>query len=323
MILRVTVIAFAIFVGAVWAINASVFAPKPTGSLKIIAHRGVHQTYHREDLEAQTCTATRIDPPTHGFLENTLPSMAAAFEAGADVVEIDIHLTTDGRFAVFHDWTLDCRTEGTGRTRDHSLAELQALDVGFGYTADGGETFPFRGLGVGLLPSLTEVLDAFPNGRFLINFKSNDPAEGEALVALINAAPERRSQIWGVYGGARPTAAVQEAVPGMRGFAKPAMKACAIGYLKTAWMGRTPRACRGAVVAVPISHARLVWGWPHRFLDRMEAAGTTVILAGRLEDTLGLPAIDDAETLSKAPTGFSGYIWTNRVEVIGPAARAP
>ena len=29
--------------------------------------------------------------------------------------------------------------------RDKTLAELQALDIGYGYTADGGKTFPFRG----------------------------------------------------------------------------------------------------------------------------------------------------------------------------------
>lgn len=322
MIVRVLGVALAVFIGVVWAINASVFAPKPPGALKIIAHRGVHQTYHRDDLDAQTCTASRIDPPTHGFLENTLPSMAAAFDAGADVVEIDVHLTTDGRFAVFHDWTLDCRTEGAGRTRDRTLAELKRLDIGYGYSADGGETFPFRGLGVGLMPSLTEVFDAFPNGRFLINFKSNDPAEGAALVALVEAAPERRSQIWGVYGGARPTEVVREAIPGMRGFTKPSMKACALAYLKTGWTGLIPNSCRGTVIAVPLSYTRLVWGWPDRFLDRMEAAGATVILAGRMEDALGLPAIDDVETLAEAPPGFNGYVWTNRVEIIGPAARS-
>ncbi len=57
-------------------------------------------------------------PPTHGYLENTIASMQASFEAGADIVELDVHPTTDGRFAVFHDWTLDCRTDGHGVTRE-------------------------------------------------------------------------------------------------------------------------------------------------------------------------------------------------------------
>ena len=89
----------------------------------------MHQTYSREGLTAETCTATRIFPPAHDFLENTLPSMEAAFNNGADIVEFDIHPTTDGHFAVLHDWTLDCRTNGTGVTREHSLAELKGLDV--------------------------------------------------------------------------------------------------------------------------------------------------------------------------------------------------
>ncbi len=71
--------------------------------------------------------------------------MHAAFDAGADIVEFDVHPTTDGHFAVFHDWTLDCRTDGKGVTREHTLAELKKLDAGYGYTADGGKTYPLRG----------------------------------------------------------------------------------------------------------------------------------------------------------------------------------
>jgi glycerophosphoryl diester phosphodiesterase len=74
--------------------------------------------------------------------------MRAAFNKGADMVEFDVQPTTDGQFAVFHDWTLNCRTNGAGVTRDHTMKELKALDVGYGYTADGGKTYPFRGKGV-------------------------------------------------------------------------------------------------------------------------------------------------------------------------------
>jgi len=83
---------------------------------------------------------------------------------------------------VFHDWMLDCRTESKGVTREHSLAALKKLDIGYGYTADGGKSFPFRGKGVGLMPSLDEVLETFPNRRFLINIKSNDASEGTSLL---------------------------------------------------------------------------------------------------------------------------------------------
>ena len=80
-------------------------------------------------------TALRIYPPTHTYIENTISSMQAAFDAGAQIVEIDIHPTIDGQFAVFHDWMLDCRTNGKGRTRDFAMADLKKLDLGYGSSA--------------------------------------------------------------------------------------------------------------------------------------------------------------------------------------------
>lgn len=73
---------------------------------------------------------------------------------------------------MLHDWTLDCRSNGTGVTREHGLAELKSLDIGYGHTADGGKTFPLRGKGIGMMPTLDEVLARFPGKRFLINIKS-------------------------------------------------------------------------------------------------------------------------------------------------------
>ncbi len=116
--------------------------PHGDGHIKLLAHRGVHQTFSHAGLKNDTCTAERINPPTHDFIENTLPSMEAAFAAGADVVELDVHLTPEKTFAVMHDWTVDCRTEGKGVTEELGIAYLKTLDLGYGYTADGGKTFP-------------------------------------------------------------------------------------------------------------------------------------------------------------------------------------
>ena len=81
-------------------------------------------------LKLDTCTATRIEKPVHDYLENTVRSMQAARQMGADVVEIDIAPTKDGQIAVFHDWTVDCRTNGKGNIRDKTMAELKQLDPG-------------------------------------------------------------------------------------------------------------------------------------------------------------------------------------------------
>lgn len=183
---RYTVVGLAALAAFIFLNNTNVFSTRPLGKPILLAHRGVAQRFDPVGVTSDTCTASRMLPPKHGYLENTVRSMRASFEAGADIVELDVHPTTDGQFAVFHDWTLDCRTDGYGVTREHSMAELKKLDVGYGYTADGGNTYPFRGKGVGLMPTLTEVLQAFPDRRFLINVKSNDPEEGTKLATVLN-----------------------------------------------------------------------------------------------------------------------------------------
>src|SRR5690606_16962923 len=121
--------------------NSSLFTKDRSGDPFLLAHRGLAQTFSMEGIEGDTCTAERIYEPEHSYIENTIPSMEAAFNAGADMVELDIRPTKDGQFAVFHDWTLDCRTDIKGEPKDYTMAELKKVDVGYGYTADNGRTY--------------------------------------------------------------------------------------------------------------------------------------------------------------------------------------
>jgi glycerophosphoryl diester phosphodiesterase len=310
-----------VLAGTIYLWNASWLAPVPAEPhLRLIAHRGVHQTFSREGLTNETCTAERIYPPEHNFIENTLESMSAAFNAGAEVVELDVHPTTDGRFAVMHDWTLDCRTDGTGVTRDHDLDYLKTLDIGYGYTSDGGETYPLRGAGVGLMPSLDEVFDAFPEGHFLVNYKSRDASEGDLLASILAEHPGWRNNVWGVYGGSEPTNRAVELIDGLSGFGSREMKECLIGYVLLGWTGFVPDTCRNTYVTLPINFAWLAWGWPNRFLQRMHDAGSEVILMGNHElGDAGTSGVDSVSMLDGIPADYDGYVWTNRIELIGPA----
>ncbi|MBI4581584.1 MAG: prolyl oligopeptidase family serine peptidase [Planctomycetes bacterium] len=56
--------------------------------------------------------------------ENTLEAYAAAMDAGADGIEIDIRRSTDGVLYLFHDDTLERLTNGTGRVKELSYYEL-------------------------------------------------------------------------------------------------------------------------------------------------------------------------------------------------------
>jgi glycerophosphoryl diester phosphodiesterase len=309
------VLAFAAFA---YLNNTNLLAPAGNGRPLLLAHRGLAQIFSHVGLTGDTCTAARMDPPEHPYLENTLASMLAAFRAGADIVEFDIHPTADGDFAVFHDWTVDCRTNGTGVTRSHTLASLKALDIGYGYTADGGKTFPFRGQGIGLMPTLDEVLSAFPGKRFLIHIKSNDASEGEQLAAKLSELPTPRLADLIVYGGNAPVASFAARLPAVRSMSRASLKSCLLGYFALGWTGYVPSACHRSMVLIPINYARWLWGWPNRFLQRMRNVGTDVYVLGAREEEEFSRGIDSEEEFRRLPAGYSGGIWTNRIDRIAP-----
>ncbi len=317
---------FAILAGLVsaglWINNSSTLVTLPADqTAKLIAHRGVHQIYSGDTRDNDTCRARDIEPADHSYIENTIPSMQAAFDAGATVVELDVHLTPDGQFAVFHDWELDCQTDGTGVTHKQPMAELRRLDLGHNFTSDGGQTYPLRGT-ADPMPTLSEVLAANLDGQLLINMKSNRARDGEALAELLNTSPHR-AQVFGVYGGGPPTQAAIAGIEGMRGFDRGSLKRCLIRYMALGWTGYVPRSCADMLVAVPMNIAPILWGWPHRFTKRMASAGSDVILTGPYEGGF-TTGIDDLETLQRVPQTFGGYIWTDKAEVIGPSlANAP
>ncbi|MGE0237454.1 MAG: glycerophosphodiester phosphodiesterase family protein [Parvibaculaceae bacterium] len=314
--LRRTLVGIAGLAGFVFVSNTNLLIAARDGKPTLLAHRGIAQRYDDAGLEGDTCTAARIFPPKHQYLENTIASMTAAFAAGADIVEFDVHPTTDGQFAVFHDWTLDCRTNGTGVTREHSMAELKALDIGHGYTADGGKTFPFRGKGIGLMPTLDDVLATFPDRRLMINVKSNDPAEGQKLAAVLQKlAPERRGTLI-VYGGHRPVTAVKTLLPDVTILSGQTLKACTLRYWAYGWTGLLPAECRGTALLFPVNMAPWLWGWPDRFLNRMEAAGTQVFVLGPYHGGGFSSGVDSPEELGRLPPNYSGGIWTNEITLI-------
>jgi glycerophosphoryl diester phosphodiesterase len=305
---------------AVYINNTSLPATHHAGKPVLLAHRGMSQRFDERDLRNDTCTAARMLPPTHDYLENTIRAMRAGFEAGADIVEIDIHPTTDGEFAVFHDWTLDCRTNGHGVTREHAMADLKLLDIGYGYTADGGKTFPFRGQAVGLMPTLGEVLTTFPNERLLINVKSRDASEGEKLAAVLNLLPAKRRRQIMVYGGDEPIEMVRQRVPDIRTISRATIKSCLISYIGYGWSGVVPQACNNAIVLVPINVAPWLWGWPDRFLNRMAIAGSEVYVLGPYSGGEFSTGIDTPELFDRLPDNYSGGIWTNEIETIARLA---
>lgn len=89
--------------------------------------------------------------------ENTIEAFRAALDAGADIIETDIQCSADGIPVVFHDSTLE-RIAGLAKAVEHlTLEQLRSLNVG--------------------IPTLAEVLAAFPQTKFNIDFKAEKVIE--------------------------------------------------------------------------------------------------------------------------------------------------
>jgi glycerophosphoryl diester phosphodiesterase len=116
--------------------------------------------------------------------ENTVFAYKSAAAKWPDILlEGDVQLTADGRVVILHDDTVDRTTDGTGPIAGLKFDQVKALDAGYRFTSDGGATFPHRGKEI-TIPLFSEVLEAIPNGRFLIEMK-DQPGIAEATVAVL------------------------------------------------------------------------------------------------------------------------------------------
>jgi glycerophosphoryl diester phosphodiesterase len=98
--------------------------------------------------------------------ENTVAAFDRGLAAGADGLELDVHLSRDGTVVVHHDATLDRTTRAKGPLCERTAAELAALDV----------------------PALADVLARYPKTPLIIELKQPDAALAEAVVCEVRRA---------------------------------------------------------------------------------------------------------------------------------------
>lgn len=312
MVKRVTLIAVAVFVALVLFqcfYGGSPGDVPPKDDFEVIAHRGVHVNWHKGTYDLATgCEATHIYEPTHEYIENTIESIGAAFAMGATIVEIDVRRSSDNHLVVFHDSMLECRTDGEGKVSDYPLEYLESLDIGYGYTYDDGKTYPFRGKGVGKMPTLAKVLESFPDEKFLIDHKDGSMQTARLLVEIVGSLPLDQQQRLYYWGPVETYEYIHGEIPAVtRLFGnRPQVKQCLMPYLATFGLSGFPKECRGLGIGMPTKYARFAWGWPYRFLRRVSQAGAKFYL---LVDTE-----QDARAYSDVPV--DGIV-TDTIDVVG------
>ncbi len=301
----------ALVVFFIWLNNTNIFYPGGK-DYKLLAHRGLAQTFDASKTDWSTNTAAIINEIEHEYLENTIPSMQIAFDYGADVVEFDVKLSKDKFLAVFHDSPIEYRTGVKGEVGDYTMEELKKMDIGYGYTADGGKTFPFRGKGIGLMPTIDEVFSAFPEKEFLIHVKDGNVETYEVLWDKLSDLSEERLHQLTVYGDDEGIAYLRRQSASLRLLSMAMLKKALLEYELTGFLGYIPESMHNMELHIPLQYAKFLWGWPHKFVERMEAVNTRVVIVqgnGRVSD-----GFDTIESLNAIPDKYDGYVWTNRID---------
>jgi glycerophosphoryl diester phosphodiesterase len=136
------------------------------------------------------------------FPSNTLYAFKRSIRAGADMLELDVGVTRDGEVVVMHDTTLNRTTSGRGTIASHSLAQVRALDAAYWFAPGRSDpyrhglrraAYRFRGVATGKrrpprgykrkdfrVPTLREVLRAFPHTPINVEIKGRTPQEATA-----------------------------------------------------------------------------------------------------------------------------------------------
>ncbi|HEU0023607.1 MAG TPA: glycerophosphodiester phosphodiesterase family protein [Thermoleophilaceae bacterium] len=136
------------------------------------------------------------------FPSNTLYAFRKAVRVGADMLELDVGVTKDNRIIVMHDTTVDGKTNGTGTVASKTLRQIRRLDAAYWFAPKAeshyshdlpASAYRFRGIATGRrkpprgfkasdfrVPTLRQVMRAFPRTPINIEIKGRTPAEEEA-----------------------------------------------------------------------------------------------------------------------------------------------
>ena len=145
----------------------------------------------------------------HEAPQNTLFAFKTSAERGADVIEVDLQITSDGHIVAMHDSTVDRTTSGQGCVVGHTLAEIQQLDAADTHVEGQGPvdgldpgSYPYRGVATGdapapdgfeagdfTVPTLEQIFAAVPDALVNVEIKTQEVEGPHDCPAALDAIP--------------------------------------------------------------------------------------------------------------------------------------
>ena len=146
---------------------------------------------------------------------STMYAFTQAALNGADVLEMDVMLSSDGVLMVQHDNTVDRLTNNTGLVSSYTAAELQAMDNAYWFSGGvwsdhelADDAYIYRGIRTGDQPApegfndddfrmvtFEEVSLAFPNHVLDVEIKIPESATGEVDLVSAKAAAKELARL--------------------------------------------------------------------------------------------------------------------------------
>ena len=99
------------------------------------------------------------------FPENTMPAFESAVKFGVDMVELDVHMTSDGELVIIHDRNTSRTTGFDGFTNEMTFTKIKELEIDYVFSNKHENTS---------IPSVKEFIDFIKNTNVLINWELKD-----------------------------------------------------------------------------------------------------------------------------------------------------
>ena len=131
---------------------------------------------------------------------NTIEAMDRSVAAGADILDVDLRMTSDGVIVARHDRDVASTTDGTGNVDELTWSEVQRLDAAARWTGD-AFTAPVR------VPTVEHVLERFRGVTISLELKQRQPSMAAELCRVLRHTGRSRD----VYLSANEDEAVYEA----------------------------------------------------------------------------------------------------------------